>query len=123
MNIAEILEATADQPPDESLSTVITALKGQRLVVPLAGKLDPDGTMLMVFATDNQGLDWLYVYTSEEALAEADIGEATFRWLGFDQIIAVTNARGGIFIDAHHPRRKKPIPAAYFPDIAAYLAQ
>jgi hypothetical protein len=125
LTIAEVLEATADQQLGESISSVITALKGQSLVVPLGREPDETGALAMMFANDNQGRAWLYVYSSEQELENANINAPAFRWVAFDQIVQATNApnNGGIFIDAHKARGSYLIPSDYFSDIVAYLAQ
>jgi hypothetical protein len=125
VTIADILEAADGQTLGESLSAVITALKGESLVVPLGGEPNADGTLQMMFANDKEGRAWLYVYTSPEELAAANMGALTAHWIAFDQIVSAVNAPGygGIFIDAHKPRGAYLIPAEYFADIVAYLAE
>jgi hypothetical protein len=125
VTIADILEAAEGQTLHESLGPVITALKGQNLVVPLGGEPDADGTLQMMFANDKDGLAWLYVYSSPEELAAANLDAAGARWIAFDQIVSAVNAPGygGIFIDAHKPRGAYLIPAEYFSAITACLAE
>jgi hypothetical protein len=125
VTIADILEAADGQTLHESLGSVITALKGQNLVVPLGSEPQADGTAQMMFANDKDGLAWLYVYSSPDELAAANIEAPAARWVAFDHIVSAVNAPGygGIFIDAHKPRGAYLIPAEYFADIAAYLAE
>lgn len=125
MAIADILEAADGQTLHESLGAVITALKGESLVVPLGGEPDADGTAQMMFANDKDGLAWLYVYSSPDELAAANLDAPAARWVAFDHIVSAVNAPGygGIFIDAHKPRGAYLIPAEYFPAIAEYLAE
>lgn len=125
MTIADILEAADGQTLHESLGSVITALKGQSLVVPLSGEPETDGTAQMMFANDKDGLAWLYVYSSPEELEAANIDAPAARWVAFEHIVSAVNAPGygGIFIDAHKPRGAYLIPAEYFSAIAAYLAE
>ncbi len=124
-DIAELLESVAELPLADSLSQVITALKGRQLVAPLGAEPEPGKPLQMMVANDNQGQAWLYVYTSPEALRAAAINAPAANWIAFDEIISAISgpAYGGLFIDAHDARRKYLIPAEYFPAIAAYLAE
>jgi hypothetical protein len=125
MSMTGIIESTDKLTIGEAMDIVIPALKGQSLVVPLGADPLPDGTLAMMVSRDNRDLTWIHLYSSEQQLDEAKIGAPAFRWIPFDQILAIVNkpGYGGIMIDVHKPSGGFLIPHEYFPYIATYLAQ
>jgi hypothetical protein len=112
----EEISSSHGQPVGSSIDAVLAALRAQSEIwVPTAAQ-SSGGKLTLRTASDNQGREWLYLYTSERELNAAYPGGTTYAAMSFDnafRMIADNPQFGGIFIN-HTSSKKYLIPRELF---------
>lgn len=113
----EALQALADIPVSDTVEQIVTILRSQILLCPVAAEPGSVGGVLQLLtAKDINGDVWMYIYASELSVHNAGLVDQPVISKTFDSYFAMAEANGfgGIAVYGDDGKMLTVLPADYF---------
>ncbi len=115
--ISELLRRHHGEPLGKSIREISRGLARCKTIVPTAGVHEEGQPLNIAASLDNEGRDWIYVYTDETEVARVMPEDSPFVWMNFPDIFAIAardNRFGGIFVNSGSRSSMYLIPREVF---------